>query len=366
MNTRRSLPMVAGMLLAVTVAACGSDVEGTNGTADEGQTLRVALYGSPWSDSVKKRVGEKFTEETGANVAYTEGNPSDYAPKIIAAGGTNVPFDVVYTDGITQTDLVEQGLLEKLDTQTVKSASLVDFPALNEGYDPGTALWYIGLAYNTEELKKHNIDPPKSWEDLFNPALAGKIALPDVSTAMGLPTVAAAAAVATGDPYNMTAGVEKLAELDLYSIYKSSSQMQTDFANGNIWIAPAADGRAWQLADQNVPVDFVLPTVPGLGQKSWLDRIFVDVVKGTPNQDLAETFQEISHRPEAQIGVAEDTAYSPIVVDAIKDLYAKDPKKWPHRWPAPEEVTSIATVDYTEVVPQVTDVTNEFNQTLGG
>ncbi len=112
-----------------------------------GQTLRVATWGGTWVDAIKKSVGDKFEAATGAKVSYVVGNPPEYATQVIAAHGTNVPFDVIYTDGGTQTDLVQQGLLEKLDSKAVPN--VVDprgFKPLNPGYSPGGHLRYFGIA----------------------------------------------------------------------------------------------------------------------------------------------------------------------------------------------------------------------------
>lgn len=348
---------------AVVVAPCRGEGQQKSFV---GQTLRVGAWGGTFTDALKKSVGSRFEAETGAKVVYTAGNPSDYAAQLIAAHGVNVSLDIVYTDGQTQTDLVQQGLLEKLDTKAVTIPSDPEgFKPLNPGYTPTVLAWYIGIAYNTKKFDELGLPAPTSWSDLWNPKLAGRVALPDISTSMGIPVVAAAAAVAGKSVTDVEAGISKLAEIKVYSVYKSSSQMQNDFAAGNIWAAAAADGRAWQLADGGKPVSFVVPQLPGVGKPAWVEFTFVDVVKGTPRPELAKIFQRIAYSREVQIHVANATAYSPALKSAVEQLYASDPAKWKRRWPDPNAWNQLQAVDWKEFLPLVPKAVDLFNRRLG-
>ena len=92
------------------------------------------------------------------------------------------------------------GLIEKYDPNTLKMAADVPLPPLNPGYPPGTWLYYVGIAYNTEKFREQGIPTPKSWADLWNPKLAGHIDIPALTTPQGIPFIVAASAVADPTP----------------------------------------------------------------------------------------------------------------------------------------------------------------------
>jgi putative spermidine/putrescine transport system substrate-binding protein len=330
-----------------------------------GQTLRAAMWGGTWADAIKKTVAQRFEAQTGAKVTYVLGNPTDYATQLIAARGANVPFDVAYWDPGTQTDLVQQGLLDKVDTQAVPLATdPKGFKPLNPGYSPGAHLYYLGIAYNTKKFEELGLKPPSSWNDFWNPKLAGRVSVPDITTSMGMSMIASGAAVAGKRWYDVDAGVKKLSELKLYSVYKSSSQMQNDFAAGNIWAAAATDGRAWQLTDGGKPVSFVVPTVPGTNRPGWVEFMFIDVVKGTPKPELAKIFQRIAHGADIQVAMANETSYSPMLRTAVEQLYRENPGKWKHRWPTPDVWDQVEVVDWSVALPLMPRAVDLFNRQL--
>jgi putative spermidine/putrescine transport system substrate-binding protein len=329
-----------------------------------GVTLRVANCCGVWNKATSKGADERFEAATGAKLAYTEAYAQQLAPQVIAAGGKNPPYDVVFTDDQTQTQLAELGLIEKYDPNTLKMAAEVTLPPLNKGYPPGTWLYYVGIAYNTEKFREQGIPAPKSWSDLWNPKLAGHIDIPALTTPQGVPFIVAASAVAGSDPYNLTAGVHKIAELKVYTVYKSSAQYQSDLSTGNAWAAVVADGRAWQLVDAGKPIQFVLPEVPGMGKKGFVARAYVDIVRGTSHPELAKIYQQLASDATTQISVALAAGYSPTLASAIREIVSKDPK-WGERWPAPHELANIAPVDWPRVLPQLQQTTDLFSRTVG-
>lgn len=371
---RRLIPVVVlAITLVGTTTGCGSSDEGSatgssatsNTKKYEGVTLRVANCCGPWNEATSAGVDKRFEEMTGAKLAYTEAYAQQLAPQVISAQGNSPPYDVVFTDDQVQTQLAEMGLIEKADPSTLKQAAEVDLPALNEGYPPGAWLFYVGFAYNKEKFKELGIPAPKSWADLWNPKLAGHVSIPSLSTPQGFQTVIAAAAVAGGDPYDVEAGVNKLGELDLYNVYTSSSQYQTDLSNGNAWLAVAADGRAWQLVDDGKPIDFVVPEVPGIGKKGFVSREFVDITKGTKNLELAKIYQQLASDATTEASVATGAGYSPILQSAIDDVVAKEPK-WEKRWPKPATVADeYLAVDWSKGLPLLQKTTDLFARVVG-
>ncbi|MPZ70951.1 MAG: extracellular solute-binding protein [Actinobacteria bacterium] len=334
----------------------------------EGQTLRVANFGGSWNDAVRDTTGVRFEEETGAQVEYIEGNPPEHAAKLYATVGQEVPFDVIYTDGKVQTDLVKEGVLLEIDPEAVPTAEEIaeSFPPINPGFSPGNNLFFTGIAYNTEKFEELGLDPPTSWDALWQEELAGRVAVPDISTVMGMPVTMAAAAVATGgDLMDVEAGVLKLAELDLYSLYSASGDMQNDFSTGDIWIAAGADGRAWQLADEGLPIDFVVPELPGVGERGWAEVGYTDIVKGTEVEELAKVWMRIAHEPESMVEIMKLTGFAPPLEEALLQVFEEDPV-WKERHPSASEWKEIMVADWNEVSPLEAQTIDLFNRHLGG
>jgi putative spermidine/putrescine transport system substrate-binding protein len=362
--------LIAG---AMTLAACGSaEVDGDGGEPaagggdNSGRVLRVGLYGGTWMEGVQATAAKVFTEATGAQVEFVQGNPSDLATQVYAASGqgSEAPMDVIETDSLTQTQLAGRELLVPIDEYGVDDVfGDVEADPLNEGLAPPHCDWYLTLVYNVTEFEKAGLEAPTSWEALWAPELAGRVTYPDISVAHGPAMLAAAAGVATGDPEDLAAGIDKVTELDTYSVYKSSSDMQSDIANGNVWAAASADGRAWQLVADGQPVEVVYAEVPGTDGKKGpqAGQCFLDVVKGSENVDLAAEFIKASYSPEVQAEFARLTAYTPTSPAALDEL-ASDPA-WEERIQDPEEVV---TLDWESYAKEASDLAEAFRRASGG
>jgi putative spermidine/putrescine transport system substrate-binding protein len=378
---RRPLLRAGGALaLALStaaLAACGGSTSETASTtatdsaaaggSNAGKVLRVGLYGGTWLDAVKDTAAKAFTEATGAKVEYVEGNPSDLATRLYASAAQNAepPMDVIETDSLTQEQLVGRELLAPTADYTSNVSDVfadVTAAPLNEGYAPPHCDWYVVLAYNTDKYKELGLKAPTSWSDLWDKKLAGHVSIPDISVAQSTATIAGAAGAATNDPTDYAAGVKKLSQLDTYSIYKASSDMQADMANGNVWVAASSDGRAWQLVDDNQPIKVVYADVPGTDKKGpKAGQCFLDVVKGSKNTDLAAEFIKASYSPEVQAAFAKETGFTPTSPAAIETL-REDPK-WTDRIIDP---TTVLDIDWATYAPQSQKVVDDFSRSFGG
>ncbi len=367
MAKRRSLAFVtviASAALLLSACAAGADTGSSDGSQDTKGPLRVGAYGSTWTEAVKATAAKAFTEETGVKVEYVEGNPSDVAAQIYAtsAQGAEPPVDVITTDDPVQTQLAQRELLVPVAEYADSVDGLfenVPMEANNEGYAPPVCDWYITLTYNKVKFEELGLPTPTSWEALFDSQLAGRVAIPDITTAMGLPFV-----FAVSDGQGMSAGIEKIATLDTYSVYTSSGDMQSDMANGNVWAAATVDGRGWGMVDSD-PDQFgaIIPEVAGTDGKIGprAGSCYYDIVKDTPRMDLAAKFLGHVYADETQAEFAAQTGYIPSSPTAIEILISKD-GKWADRIP---EVDATVPVDWQDVVPNIADLTDEFNRKLG-
>ena len=95
-----------------------------------------------------------------------------------------------------------------------------------------------------------------------------------------------------------------------------------------------------------------------------MQRVTVDLVKGSPNLELARIYQELVHEPEQQKALALATTYSPVSVAVVEELIAEDPELFGSQWPPHTEWDNLAGIDWQKVLPKYQDVVSEFQQTI--
>ncbi|MGE0154949.1 MAG: ABC transporter substrate-binding protein [Reyranellaceae bacterium] len=289
--------LAAGMLLGgAAVAQQQSDV-----------TIKVANYGGQFTATQKKYAGELFTRRTGVKVQYIDANPADHLNKMIANRGRDALYDVVYLDLDIQANAIKAGVLEKFDASKVSNMQFL-YPQTvsKDGYGPGMMIYSIGIAYNPQKFKDAGIPEPTSWGDLWDPRLAGKVIIPDLSAIQGRAFLVAATRLNGGDESQLEKGIEKIAQLKYHSIYTSSAQVEALFPTGDIWAAPFADGRSWGLIDKGVPLKFLRPKEGAVVSIGTLD-----VAKGSKNVKEAYEYINTVLDPYSQLGQAYDLPFGP-------------------------------------------------------
>ncbi len=287
----------------------------------EGQTLRVAMWGGGWNRGLNEFVGKPFMERTGAKVEYVIGNPREHLAKLIAARGQEPPFDVIQVDDSVKEQLLRLDLVQKLDLARIPNAkhvvpAIVGHPELG----PTFMIIPIGIAYNTEKFKAAGIPAPTTWDVLWDPRVAGKVAIPDLNVVMGVHTLMAAAQRAGKSPYDYEAGIAELKKIKLNSIYSSPVEVGTQVTAGNVWVLPWSEGRANELRFRNFPVKYV-NAITG-GKKGSMDIDSIHVVRGSKHKALGETYIDMTLDAQAQVKFAKAEGWTPAVTPALELLKA--------------------------------------------
>lgn len=292
----------AATLAATTLLAGGAFAQSTSDVV-----LRVGNYGGRFTETQKKYAADLFTQHTGVKVQFIDANPLDHIAKLVAAKGRNVPYDVVYIDGDLQPTAIEAGIIDKVDPAIVTNLDRLYDEAKNpDGYGPVQIFYSFGILYNVEKFKAAGIPEPTSWADLWDPRLAGKIAVGELSHGAGRALLIQAERLAGGDVSTPEKGIEKIAELKAHSYFSSTVQLEALFPTGDIWAAPIASGRGWGLIDKGYPLKFVLPKEGAVASTTT-----IEVVKGTPHPREANLFINYVLDPVAQVGQAWEIPYGP-------------------------------------------------------
>jgi putative spermidine/putrescine transport system substrate-binding protein len=324
-------------------------------------TLRVAVWGGAHHKTMHNEVWPLF-EKSGGRIEYVFGNARDHLPKLIAARGRNVPFDVAILDDAVQAEAIDLGLLEPLDPARLSNmADLYPESIPRKGFGPAKNTVSTGIAYNTEKFKELGLPAPRGWADLFNPKLAGRVAIPDLSVVMGAYTLVGLAALAGGDQSNASPGFKKLKELNAYYYYRSSSDLETKFASGDVWAAAWVNGRSWALQKEGLPISFVDPVIGD--RVGMVGFNTADVVKGTAVGSTAEHYINLLLDPRVQLGFARSMFYGP-TNRLAGDMVAADPNlagKFPYR---PDDFRKMTVLDWKIVNARMPQWVDEWNRTL--
>jgi putative spermidine/putrescine transport system substrate-binding protein len=272
------------------------------------KTLRVASLGGINEAVVTKYVASRFTADTGIKIEWVQGDAPTFVQKLIAGKGRPPMLDIVTLDDKTQLQAIEEGLVQKLDPKIVTNLQYLYKEARNpDGYGPATLFWGWGMIFNVEKFKEAGIPEPKSWADLWNPKLAGRVALADISGPGGVDFVLKAAELAGGDERNLAPGLQKIKDLKVKTFYTSSADLKVKLQSGEVWAAAWNNGRSWDLIGDGFPGKFFYPSDGGFFHTST-----ADVVAGSPNAKEAQLYINYILDPVSQTGRSYENPFGPV------------------------------------------------------
>ena len=238
---------------------------------------------------------------------YINANPGNHLAKINAGKGREAPYDVVYLDDDIQALAIQAGVLEKIDSSKLSNLRHIFKEAQNaKGYGPGIIFVTIGIAYNKEKFKAAGIPEPNSWKALWDPRLAGKVAIPEISRIDGKCFLIATARLLGGGEADLERGIDEIAKLKAHSYFSSSAQAQGLMSSGDAWAAIMVGGRVWDLIDKGHPLGFIYPREKGFGGLTT-----VDVVSGTKMSKEAHAYIDTVLDPLPQLGQAYEVPFGP-------------------------------------------------------
>lgn len=343
-----SLSLAAALLLA----ACGGTESDTASSTDNGGELIVSTFALS-EDVIKRDILDPFSEANDTEITYEVGNSSERFTKL--QNNPNSTIDVIELSQANAATGVAEGLFEELDeTKVPNLAKLVDGAkdAIATSGAPYT-MNSIGIIYN-EEAAGMTID---EWSDLWDPSLAGKISIPDITTTFG-PAMLHVASDYKGVDITTDAGAagfEALTELkpNIIKTYSKSSDLANLFQSGEIVAAVVGDFAFPIISEANPDVQFLVPE-----SGTYANFNTLNVVASSDNKEAAYAFINWKLSQELQTTTAASLNEAPTNVEVELDEETARNKTYG------DVAQRAKAVDFTFVNENLADWINQWNETL--
>jgi iron(III) transport system substrate-binding protein len=296
----------AALLLAASLAACGSD-EPTPGTTPASDK-QLTLY-SGRSETLVKPLLEKFTAATGITVAARYGDTAQMAAQLLDEGG-RTPADVFLAQ-----DAGALGAVAKQGLFTPLSGTVLDKVPASFRDESGAWVGVSGrsrvIVYNKDQVPA--ADLPESVFELTQPQWKGKVAI--APTNGSFQAFVTAMRVQHGD----ARAEEFLAGLEANDVktYPGNSQIVADVNAGKISLGLVNHYYLYELAkEQGTSADQLEAAnhfLSGGDSGALVNVAGIGLLKKDAADPDAQAFAEYLLGTEAQTYFAEETAEYPLI-----------------------------------------------------
>jgi putative spermidine/putrescine transport system substrate-binding protein len=343
MSRRQLLGTLAGAGLAACLPTCGFA---------QSKTLVAATFPGTWNEAHRNLLAPYFKKRTGANVTQSIQLATDQLAKLAAAKGSQPPFDVAIFDEPQVLDAANQGLIDVYPE--AKSPNFKDlFPVYQDKWGPKISLQVIGIGYNPNKIKT----PPKSYDDLLNPAYKGRVGLTALNSQLGMAFLAELNRIKGGNETNFDPAFAALRAMlpNVGAVAANLGAYATLWQQEQVDIAPYNFNFVQTLKAKGVPVEFV---VPDTGLVGWTTSLHL--TKNAVEPDLAVAYID-SHLAAEMQSEMEKPPYDIIptnskvpLAGAITQTVAK----------TPADLSKIRGFDWTKINPQRTALIERFNRDI--
>ncbi|MDE1549145.1 ABC transporter substrate-binding protein [Jeotgalibaca caeni] len=340
-----TLSLAATLLLA----ACGSQEATSSETSKELVISTFALS----EDVIDRDVFQPFEEAQATEITYEVGNSSERFTKL--QNNPNSTIDVIELSQANAATGVAEGLFEPLDETKVPNLKLLVDGAKDAVDTSGAAYTInsIGIIYN-EEAAGMKID---EWSDLWDPSLAGKISIPDVTTTFGPAMLYVASDYKEVDitSDNGEAAFQALEELkpNITKTYTKSSDLANLFQSGEIVAAVVGDFAYPIISEANPDVAYIVPA-----SGTYANFNTLNVVATSENKEAAYDFINWKLSQELQTKTAESLNEAPTNTEVTLEDAVAENKTYG------DVAKRAKAVDFTFVNEHLEQWLTKWNQTL--
>lgn len=262
----------------------------------DGVNLRVATWGGSWKANIEEYIVPKFEAE-GGTIEFVTGSPQANFARLVAARGQSV-FDVMEVLDAQVSNMHELEALAPIDTSQIPNvANIAEYQLTSDLIGS----WHTQevICYNVDKFAELGLPAPKTYSDLIEPELSGRVSFPDINSGGGLANLGAVTYAAGGDVNNIQPGLDIIKEMNVLKFWSRGGETLAQFQSGDIYAAVANAG--WCLRTKKAGVNVtsvhpqVTPEIQGVAKVGWLgimtDSKNVEAAHWYINQYLEEDFQ---------------------------------------------------------------------------
>lgn len=352
-----AIPKLRGGVLAagttaalLTLTACGSGSGSDSGSGESGELAGSTIVVSTFPFGVEDfqtNIVEPFERATGAKVEIDSGSNADRLTQLQLSGGSP-GVDVMLISDTFAALGQEQDLFQRFDAEDVPNLAELNEFAVDDAYaGPAYTYQLNGILYRSDEITS---EEAAEWSLFEDPALAGKVALPDISATAGQLTVSGIAEAYGSGPYDVDTAFSVMGDWapDVLQFYTSTTEVSNLISQGEILAVPTIIGFVPPLVASGQPIGWIPPNE---GRYMATNRLMIP--EGAPNLEGAYAFIDYMLSQEAQeASIATDLPVRPDVTAApsftgLMGENAGDPVEMGYQTLSPEEITANRT-DWVE------------------
>ncbi|MGW7750561.1 ABC transporter substrate-binding protein [Streptomyces violaceusniger] len=301
-----SAALTATALLATACSSTASPAGSSGGGSGKQTVTFMGFYGS-FQDEFTKTVIDPFQKANpDITVKYVPiQNSAEVLAKLRASRSRPVA-DVVLMDRSVAPTANKEKVFAKLDPAKVPNLRrLVDTARSKDGYGPGFSLDSLSILYHSKKIKQ----PPTSWNDLWDPAYKGKLAMPIADT-RGVALIIALEKILGGDyKKDIDPAIGKLKKLAPgVETWQPSPDVYTAVQSGEAQVAVGWNARGQYYKDSSGGV--VQPVLPKEGTVTQINTI--NLAANSPHTAAAQKFIDYAIGAKAQKAFDEAAFYAPV------------------------------------------------------
>lgn len=282
------------MKKVIALTLCAAMVLSGCGGKTEKKSLVLSTYGLS-EDISAEEVYAPFEQEFGCEILTETGSTNERYTKLSADAQSSI--DVIELSQAMTAKGIEEGLFEAIDLSKIKNSQDM-IGAAKKMADAGQGVAYtinsIGIMYDAEAIGFEIT----SFNDLWDERLAGKVAIPDITTTFGPAMVYMASEykgvdITTDDG---AAAFEALSELkpNLVKSYAKSADLINMFTSGEISVAIVGDFGVPTIQEANPNLIYMTP------EGTYANFNVISIAKNSKNKELAYEYINYRLSPELQ------------------------------------------------------------------
>lgn len=303
---KKILTLVCGVAAAFSLFSCSKKA---------GDAGELVVYGSCEEEYLSAACA-KFEEVSGVKTTYQRLSTGEVLTKIGEENGN--PSADVWFGGTTDpyNEAAMKGLLLPYTAKNAEHLVGSQFKDENNNWF-GIYRGILGFFWNTEEMKRLNLEPPKDWDDLLKPEYKGLISFANPNTAGTGKLIVNTLVQLKGEK----AAMEYFAKLDknICQYTKSGSGPSKLVPTGEVVIGIGfLHDVVYQIVDNGY--DNIGMTAPASGTSYEIGA--TAIFKGAKNLDNAKKFIEFALSPDCVNLAQENGSYQFLVIDNAKPVEA--------------------------------------------